>query len=58
MGKPVKKLIINCKHCKGSGVLKDGICVECQGHGYKLVDKEIYYRQLRMEQKHRLEKEK
>lgn len=58
MDKPIEKITVNCEHCKGSGMLKDGICISCSGRGYNMIEKETYYRQLRRGLKHRLEKEK
>lgn len=49
------RIILNCKRCKGRGLSSGKRCADCEGTGYKVVDKEIYYQQLRMEQKTRKE---
>ena len=44
--------------CKGSGFIDKRLCHECDGRGFRTIDKQVYYRQLRREQKDRLEVKK
>lgn len=57
-----EKVIKICGKCHGTGyIITGGIqdqCPDCGNKGHTLVDREIYYRQLRWEQKNRREKEK
>ena len=54
-----EKVIKVCGRCNGIGRTITGghqtMCPDCKGHGHTLVEREIYYRQLRWEQKNRKE---
>lgn len=56
------KVIKICGRCNGTGYTITGghqiLCPDCDAKGHTLVDREIYYRQFRWEQKNRKELEK
>lgn len=56
------KVVRVCGRCHGTGYIIVGghqnQCPDCDAHGYAMVDKEVYYRQLRWEHKNRMELEK
>lgn len=52
------RVIVTCKSCRGTGILGIEPCSECDGKGHRTLNKQVYYRQLRREQKNRLEVEK